>query len=124
MKDKEKSEVFGRIKSILKKNKGKLSVKTNTETGYHLYSVKKIKISHREYNRLYFAGLTVNTNDVSFYFFPLYINKSKFRLSTQLKNKLKGKTCFHFRKIDDELLNEVTELVIKGYSEYKKAKWI
>jgi len=119
-----KLKLFDEIKSILERNKGKLTAKKDVKGDYQLYSIKKIEVWNRVVDEMYFAGVTVKKSDVGFYFFPLYTHLKEFKLSAQLKKKLKGKTCFHISKLDEELKNEISALVKKGYEIYRKAKWI
>ena len=119
-----KLKVFKEIKFLLERHKGKLTAKKNMKSDYQLYSIKKIEVRNRIYDEIYFAGVTVKKNDVGFYFFPLYTHLKEFKLSVQLKNKLKGKTCFHLNKLVEDLKKEISLLVKKGYEVYKKAKWI
>ncbi|MCP4049961.1 MAG: hypothetical protein GY730_04565 [bacterium] len=42
----------------------------------------------------------------------------------ELLSLLKGKSCFHIKKIDPDLENQITDALKKGYDLYKKRDWI
>lgn len=119
-----KIKVYNKIKSILKKHKGVLTAKKDVKGDYQLYSIKKIEVLNKVVDEMYFAGVTVKKNDVRFYFFPLYTHLKEFRLTPSLKKRLKGKTCFQINKLDEELMNDISLLIKKGYEVYRKVKWI
>jgi hypothetical protein len=37
---------------------------------------------------------------------------------------LKGKSCFHIKKMDAEIFKQMEEALAKGYSKYKERGWI
>jgi len=54
---------------------------------------------------------------------PVYVNpKLLERISTGLKKRMQGKSCFNFKTIDNPLLNELAGLTKKGFEIYKKEK--
>lgn len=59
----------------------------------------------------YFASTVEKPKDIRFYFFPLYTDAGLFQLSADLQKMLKGKTCFHIKKLDDALKRELQEMV-------------
>jgi hypothetical protein len=62
---------------------------------------------------------------VRLYFFPIYTHKEGFdKIFEPLKKCLKGKSCFHFKKIDQELEKAIVEMVKQGILIYKKNKLI
>jgi hypothetical protein len=57
---------------------------------------------------------------VGLYFMPIYSHKEDFRdLSDDFMKKLKGKSCFHIRKIDPDTEKETRVLVKRGYELYR-----
>ena len=45
-------------------------------------------------------------------------------LERELQKQLKGKSCFHLKKCSKETLNEISRLIDKGISLYKKDQLI
>jgi len=41
-----------------------------------------------------------------------------------LRRLLKGKSCFHMKKIDTELMQQIQRLIGTGYKEYQENGWI
>ncbi len=53
--------------------------------------------------------------------FPTYTHKGKLsEMPEQLKKCLKGKSCFHIKKLDDELEVAIKNLVSEAIEIYKK----
>ena len=60
-----------------------------------------------------------------FYFMPVYADPSlKSQLHPQLVKCLKGKSCFHIKKNDPELMEQVKEALKVGYESFKKKGWV
>ena len=92
---------------------------------YHLWSNKEIEVEGRKRNEVYFAGLLVQKGYVGFYYMPLYANPSlKNELKTELLKCLKGKSCFHIKKLDDNLKSQIKDALETGYEYYKKLRWV
>jgi hypothetical protein len=52
--------------------------------------------------------------DCRLYYFPIYTHKDQFSLSADLQKALKGKSCFHIKKLSPEMEKEIEEMVRKG----------
>jgi hypothetical protein len=73
---------------------------------------------------VYFAGLQVRKNYVSFYFMPVYCNpEMRKALSPALKKRMQGKACFNFTAPDAALFKELEPLVKKGAEFFRTADW-
>lgn len=63
----------------------------------------------------YFASVVPKPKDIRFYYFPIYTHVSEFgELSPEMKKCLKGKSCFHVKKLTPELEAEFIELIDHG----------
>jgi len=117
--------VFQQLKNVIAVYAPPLIVKKETGKEYHLYSTKHIELAGRKYDEIYFAGVIIHKQFVSFYFFPLYTHPHFFAdIPTEFKKYLKGKSCFNIKKLDLEILNQVKQLLQKGFDLYKKTKLI
>lgn len=68
----------------------------------------------------YFATVMPKPKDVRFYYFPIYTHKEEVgEISERLQKALKGKSCFHIKKWDDEMKSELFNLIDKGIQVYK-----
>ena len=68
----------------------------------------------------YFSSVMIKPADIRFYFFPIYTHVSSFDLSPDLKKQLKGKSCFHLKKISNQELFELKSVIEKGIVLYKQ----
>jgi len=92
---------------------------------YGLWSFKELEIAGRERKEVYFAGLIIQSSYVGFYFMPIYADASlKKVFGPELLALLKGKSCFHVKKLDKKLEGQVAKALKEGYSLYKKRGWV
>jgi hypothetical protein len=113
--------IFVRLRSILQKHAGALSVKTDTPTtfslegGVHPTHKKAFPIAWVEIGKAY----------VSYHFMPVYANpKLLDGFSAKLKARMQGKSCFNFKSCDEELFNELELLTVKGFTAFKNAPFM
>ncbi|MDC1211984.1 hypothetical protein N8Z73_00745 [bacterium] len=66
----------------------------------------------------YFASILPKPKDCRLYFFPIYTHADEFELSDELKKCLKGKSCFHIKKLSNELEIEIKGMIEKGVNLY------
>jgi hypothetical protein len=120
------TEVFNNLKSVLSEYEGDLNVVNDLPGRYELEFDKEIETRSRRTGNiikkksLYFAGIIIQKDYVGLYFMPIYSHKEDFRdLSDDFMKKLKGKSCFHIRKIDPDTEKETRVLVKRGYELYR-----
>lgn len=69
----------------------------------------------------YFASVVPKPKDVRLYFFPIYTHVKEFEtISAALRKCLKGKSCFHIKKLDEELEKDIEAMVKKGVELYQQ----
>jgi hypothetical protein len=129
MKDKSKTgklkRTFKKLKKILEQYEGSLKLKFDLKEKYELWTDKEVNIAGKNKKELFFAGLTIQKNYVSFYFMPIYVEPElKEKLEPELLKLLKGKSCFHIKSIDQELENKINDTLQKGYKLYQKNDFI
>lgn len=118
-------KTYRRLKKILKKYEKPLIPKFDLDCKYELWSIKNIEIDGRKKKEVYFAGLTIQSNYVGFYYMPIYTDvQLKDFFKQDLLRLLKGKTCFHIKKLDENLEKQIDEVLKKGYILYEKRGWI
>lgn len=117
---------FDKIKKMIAAyQEGNYRAKADKPGHYELYYDKEVEVAGRKYPELSFASALVQKGYVGFYFFPIYIDeKLKAQINPGLMKMLKGKTCFHIKKDDGQLLEQVKQTLALGYAEYKKRGWI
>ncbi|MFN0256605.1 hypothetical protein [Pedobacter ureilyticus] len=97
----------------------------NSDTEYDLWSDKNVVLMGKERNEIYFAGLKIMTSSVTLHFMLIYTNPEvKELLHPDLIKLLKGKSCFHFKKLDETLMEHITQALDIGYKTYKQNEWV
>lgn len=109
----------------MKKYENPLVPKMDMDSRYELWSVKNVVIEGRKRKEIYFAGIIIQSNYVGFYYMPVYVETDiKNMFETDLLKLLKGKSCFHIKKIDEVLEKQIADALEQGYLLYKKRGWI
>jgi predicted DNA-binding protein (MmcQ/YjbR family) len=109
-------EIFEMLKSILVKYESSLLIKGDSQDHYYL-DTKHI-IEHNKSN-LFFGSAQIKKNYVSYYLMPVYVYPELLdNISADLKKRMQGKSCFNFKKLDEKLVKELSELTQKGFEKY------
>lgn len=122
-KNKEKNFIptFNYLKEILKKYEKHLSVKSDKKDAFNLYA----GYSEKYKRDIYFGGVEIKKNYVSFHLMPVYINPELLKdISPNLKKRMQGKSCFNFEAIDPAQIEELSNLTKKGFDFYKKKRML
>ena len=117
--------IFKELKTILKKFEDPLKPKFDFDSKYDLWSFKDVEISGRKRKEVFFASIIIRSSYVGFYYMPIYVD-TNFQdvFKPELMKLLKGKSCFHIRKLDPILKQQIIEALEIGYKLYKKRGWI
>lgn len=117
-------QIFNAYLPVLKEFEKGFGIKGDQIKSYNLYGTKNFIFNGKKMNEMFFAGLTIQKNFVGFYFMPIYCYPEKFSdLSPDLKKALKGKSCFHLKKIDPELMKSMKSILNKGHRIYIENAW-
>jgi hypothetical protein len=117
--------IFEELKKLISAHVKPPLVERSGKGHYSLWSDKKIEAFGREREDVFFAGIGVQKGYVGFYFMPVYAEPSlKSQIHPQLAKCLKGKSCFHIKKNDPELMEQVKEALEIGYDSFKKKGWV
>jgi len=110
---------------MLQKFKNPLKPKFDLDSKYDLWSFKNIEIDGRKRKEIFFAGLIIQSSYVGFYYMPIYTDTAlKEVFKPGLLKLLKGKSCFHIKKLDAELELQIEEALQKGFNLYKNRGWL
>lgn len=110
-------ETFNLLKEILAKYEKNLNITSDKKDTYNLNA----GFSEKYKRDIYFGGVEIKKNYVSFHLMPVYIYpKLLDNISPELKKRMHGKSCFNFRQIDKDQIKELTRLTKKGFEYYKK----
>ncbi|MEW6093701.1 MAG: DUF1801 domain-containing protein [Chloroflexota bacterium] len=118
-------QVFDTLKPRLEKYRPPLVPKTENERYFDLWSFKDLVIEGRKRKEIFFSGLIIQKDFVGFYFMPVYVETEiKKIFSPELLKLLKGKSCFHIKKLTPELIQQVEEALHFGFSLYQERGWV
>jgi hypothetical protein len=118
-------KIYNRLKKILLKYEDPLKPKFDLDSKYDLWSFKDIEIDGRKRKEVFFASVIIRSKYVGFYYMPIYTDTElKDVFKPELLSLLRGKSCFHVKKLDRELEKQIREALKIGYDLYKKRGWI
>jgi len=119
------SEIFHSIKKLMKKYEPPFESMSDYDSGYELISKKEVEIAGRKRKEIYFAGLIIRSKYVGFYYMPVYAKPEvKKVFKPGLLKLLKGKSCFHIKNLDAELIRQIDVALKLGFGIYKKNGWV
>jgi hypothetical protein len=120
-------DIFNALKTVVKPyEKGVLKPHIDIEGKYDLWAHKSATVHGKQNDEFSFVSLILQSNYVGFYFMPIYTNPPEVTplIAPGLLQHLKGKSCFHIKKIETETLKEVKAAMKVGYEQYKKNGWV
>lgn len=121
--------VFDALKPLLQAYAPPLTPRVDTPTRYELWSVKPLAeplvIEGRKRKEVFFASLIIQKSYVGFYFMPVYVETElKTVFQPELLRLLKGKSCFHIKKLDSALLGQIEAALKTGFELYQQRSWV
>jgi hypothetical protein len=115
--------LFDTLKPLLQAYQPPLIPKTDDERYFDLWSPKPVVIDGRKRKEIFFAGLIIQKDYVGF--MPIYAETDlKPVFKPELLRLLKGKSCFHIKKLDEELLRQIEAALKVGYELYQQRGWV
>ena len=118
--------IYDKLKPVLQQYESPFIPVFNLDSKYDLWSYKEdIEVNGKKRDELFFASLIIQSNYVGFYYMPIYVDKNlKESLDPELLKLLKGKSCFHIKKLDDKLEAQIEKALKIGFELYKEKGWI
>jgi len=111
--------VFAALCELLSPWEDRMKMKTD-KSGYWMHSLEP---TFRD-RPMFFAGIRMGKNYVSFHLMPVYCCPELNRMSPALKKRMQGKACFNFREVDEACFKELGALVKSGYRLFRERKWV
>ena len=97
-----------------------LKVAKNNENVFEVTGNKEVLYCGKMVEGYYFASVVPKPKDIRLYFFPIYTHKPDYpELSDDLKKCLKGKSCFHIKKLTPAMEQELKEMILLGVRLYQ-----
>ena len=114
-------EIQSELQSILKAHCPPLQIRFDTKEKFEAAGTKERMQGKQKVDGFYFGSVIPKPKDIRLYFFPLYTHPTAFEnISADLRKCLKGKTCFHIKKMDDSLKGEIEAMIKQGVDLYVK----
>ncbi len=112
-------EIDQTLRSFMTSHVPPLRVRIDKATQLEMAGTKEAMQGKQKVDGFYFGSIIPKPKDVRLYFFPIYTHPEEFSPSTELRKCLKGKSCFHIKKLSPELQEEIREMIIKGVKIYQ-----
>ncbi|MCB0528397.1 MAG: hypothetical protein KDC61_07700 [Saprospiraceae bacterium] len=114
------SDIRNTLIQILKAHTPPLQVRVDTDAVFEVAGTKPTMQGKQKVDGIYFASVVPKPGDIRLYFFPNYTHPAAFSgMSDALKKCLKGKSCFHIKKLDPALEAEIKNMVATGVAAYQ-----
>ena len=114
-------DIFTALRNILNEHEKKLVLVNDKPDNYYLNTAFIMKNK----KPMYFGATIINKNYVSFHLMPVYVNPGLLKdMSSELKKRMQGKSCFNFKKMDKDLFKELEKITKAGFSDYKKQGYL
>jgi hypothetical protein len=122
----ELNTLFDALKPLLKKYQPPFESKRDEPAYYDLWSFKPVVIEGRKKREVFFAAIIIQKSYVGFYFMPVYADERAMKkvIAPELLALLKGKSCFHIKKLTPELHGQIESALQAGYELYKQRGWV
>lgn len=119
--------IFQKIRKMMEPYDGKRSLVLHAATGgqANLVSHKPVEINGSERKELWFVSALVQKGYVGFYFTGINTSPElRDEFSPEFLKCLKGKGCFHIKKDDPSLMNEIKKAIRLGYDSWVEKGWL
>ncbi len=117
----ELNPVFAELRKIMAPYAAKLAATRDGANEVYLDT------THIQKNKkpLFFGAVQVKKSYVSFHLMPVYMKPELLAsVSTQLKSRMQGKSCFNFNSREPALFKELAALTKASYASYKEQGFV
>ena len=113
-------EIQNTLISLLKKHQPSLKINAETEVKFEVSGTIPTMQGKQKVDGFYFSSVIPKAKDCRLYFFPIYTDADAFaNISPELRKCLKGKSCFHIKKMDEQLEKDIEAMIDKGIEIYR-----
>lgn len=120
----DQKQIYDTLEKILKRYSPPLAGSdqgVKNKRNYTLVSKKPWELDGRKYSEAWFSCVVEQKGYVGFYFMPTYTHTEiKKVFSPALLKLLKGKSCFHVKKLDKDLQADIVKALQAGFDLYKQ----
>lgn len=109
------------LRNMLESQAPTLQLRLETEKHLEFAGTKEVMQGKQKVDGHYFASIMPKPKDVRFYFFPIYTHADEYEnISAEVRKLLKGKSCFHIKKLSEEAEKEIGDMISKGVALYQR----
>ena len=113
------------LQNLFKKHVPPLQIRKDNTSVFEVAGTIEVMQGKQKVDGYYFGSVVPKPNDIRLYYFPIYTHPQAFNfISADLRKCLKGKSCFHIKKLDGMLENEIDHMIAKGVELYLVDKLI
>lgn len=117
--------LFDPLKTLMEQYTPPLAVTQAVGGRYELSTPNPVEINGKKRPNLFFASAIIQSSYVGFYYMPVYTDgEAKAFFEPRLLSHLKGKSCFHLRSLDAELLDQIDAAMRQGVMLYREKGWL
>ena len=121
----DRTRIFRAVRPLMAHYAPPLQPRTDVEGRYELWSPGPVAAPGRKEKDVFFAGLIIQSSYVGFYFMPLAADEDRGSVfEPELLALLKGKSCFHVRRLDEALLVHIATALGHGHDIWVRRGWI
>ena len=107
------------LQNLFKKHVPPLQIRKDNSSVYEVAGTIEVMQGKQKVEGYYFGSVVPKPNDIRLYYFPIYTHPQAFDfISADLRKCLNGKNCFHIKKLDGMLENEIDHMIAKGVELY------
>ena len=118
-------EIQSTLRHLFKEHVPPLQVRKDNENVFEVAGTKEAMQGKQKVDGYYFGSVVPKPKDIRLYYFPIYTHVDAFSwISDDLRKCLKGKSCFHIKKLDEEFIREIQKMMTKGVNIYIKENLI
>ncbi|MEO0637286.1 MAG: hypothetical protein AAFY73_11615 [Pseudomonadota bacterium] len=115
--DEKHAPIFAALRELYCTHEADCVVLNDEPDRYHLGTHE---VRQKDGYRTELGGVHARKSYVSAYLMPVYIHPDLLDdISPDLKNRMQGKSCFNFKKMDETLLAEFGALVQRGVTRFR-----
>ncbi|MEO1714020.1 MAG: hypothetical protein AAFU60_11875 [Bacteroidota bacterium] len=113
--------IYSGLINLLKEQLGSLRIVKENPNVFEVGGTKEVMQGKQKVDGHYFASIVPKPKDVRLYFFPIYTHPEEYSdISPDFRKFLKGKSCFHIKRLDAEMEAEIRRAIQKGVELYQR----
>lgn len=117
--------LFAEVKALLVPYAAHFEVRNEGPGRYELYSTVNVRPKGKPRYEPMFAAVILQKSYVGFYYMPIYSDPDEARafFGGDLLALLKGKSCFHLKRLTPVLREQVAAALARGLELYRERGW-